>query len=110
MGSTRYRWRRRGSHRILQAFDGGEVIVDRVGVVLLCPRQTRLRFGQLSGRRVTLARSGHYQPISLSRLIHGRSRAIDALARENQLAVGLIDLKSDGVRDRIRLSHGLANA
>ena len=94
----------------MQAFDGREIVVDRVGVVLLGPRQARLGFGQLSGRGVALPRPGHHQPVGLARLLHGWTGAIDALACKDQLAVGLVDLESDGVRDRIRLGHGLANA
>src|SRR5262249_3507506 len=48
--------------------------------------------------------------VRLARKLDGRAGAVDAFARRHELAVSLGDLEGDGVCDRLRLRHGLADA
>src|SRR5438105_10657070 len=65
--------RRRHTHRILQANQGDQVIVNRIEVVLLRAGQGAFRVSDLGGRRVSYPGAGSHEPVILLRLRHSRA-------------------------------------
>src|SRR5437870_4088654 len=94
------------THRILQAGQGDEVIVNRIQVGLLGACEGTLGVGNLGRRCIPHVGPGAYQPVILLRLDHGGAGPVDRQASGNQVAIGLGNLEGDGIRDGLRLGNG----
>jgi hypothetical protein len=64
-------------------------------------RQRRLGVSDVCGCCIPLGCTSSYEPIVLAGLFHRGNRSIDTLASGNQLLIRLVNLKTNGVSDRV---------
>ena len=100
---------RADAHRVFDASQGDQVIVNRIEIALLSPGQGSFGVGDLGRRGIPLLKAGANQPVVFLGLGHSRTRTVDSQPGGNQLAIRFGNLEGDGIGDGFRLGHGGAD-